>query len=94
MIPGQTILSYNDAQEMFSKFPNKIHVVGNAKSLLDKKLGAEIDSQFTVRFNWPDFRKHSASLGTRINIAFFKIFGEYTIQEYNTITAGIAFSFR
>jgi hypothetical protein len=35
-----------------------------------------------------------ASLGTRINIAFFKIFGEYTIQEYNTITAGIAFSFR
>lgn len=35
-----------------------------------------------------------ASLGTRINIGFFKIFGDYTIQEYNTITAGIAFSFR
>lgn len=35
-----------------------------------------------------------ASLGTRINLGFFKIFGDYTIQEYNTISAGIAFSFR
>jgi len=34
------------------------------------------------------------SLGTRINIGFFKIFGDFTMQEYNTITAGIAFSFR
>ncbi len=34
------------------------------------------------------------TLGTRINIGFFKIFGDYTIQEYNTLTAGIAFSFR
>ena len=67
MIPGQTILSYNDAQEMFSNFPSKIHVVGNAKSLLDKKLGSEIDREFTVRFNWPDFRKHPNSLGTRID---------------------------
>ena len=35
-----------------------------------------------------------ATFGTRLNLAFFKIFGDYTIQEYNTITAGIAFSFR
>lgn len=34
------------------------------------------------------------TLGTRINIGFFKIFGDYTIQEYNTLSAGIAFSFR
>jgi len=35
-----------------------------------------------------------ATIGTRLNLAFFKIFADYTIQEYNTATAGIAFSFR
>ncbi|WP_445954737.1 DUF6588 family protein [Yeosuana sp.] len=35
-----------------------------------------------------------ATLGARISLGFFKIFGDYTIQEYNTISAGIAFSFR
>ena len=34
-----------------------------------------------------------ATIGTRLNLGFFKIFGDYTIQEYNTITGGIAFSF-
>jgi len=35
-----------------------------------------------------------ATLGARLNLAFFKIFADYTIQEYNTISAGIALSFR
>nr|WP_321237348.1 DUF6588 family protein [uncultured Psychroserpens sp.] len=35
-----------------------------------------------------------ATLGTRLNIGFFKIFADYTLQEYNTASAGIAFSFR
>ena len=35
-----------------------------------------------------------ATLGTRLNLAFFKIFADYTLQEYNTLTAGIALSFR
>ena len=35
-----------------------------------------------------------ATIGTRLNLAFFKIFADYTLQEYNTVTAGIAFSFR
>ncbi|WP_412986285.1 DUF6588 family protein [Pontimicrobium sp. IMCC45349] len=34
------------------------------------------------------------TLGARLNIGFFKIFADYTIQEYNTASAGIAFSFR
>ncbi|PKP13574.1 MAG: hypothetical protein CVU08_04765 [Bacteroidetes bacterium HGW-Bacteroidetes-3] len=34
------------------------------------------------------------TLGARLNIGFFKIFGDYTLKEYNTVTAGIAFSFR
>lgn len=35
-----------------------------------------------------------ATLGTRLSLGFFKIFADYTIQEYNTISAGLAFSFR
>lgn len=34
------------------------------------------------------------TLGARLNLAFFKIFADYTFQEYNTASAGIAFSFR
>ncbi|SNR16822.1 DUF6588 family protein [Tenacibaculum jejuense] len=36
----------------------------------------------------------NATIGTRISLGFFKIFGSYTLQEYGSINAGIAFSFR
>lgn len=36
----------------------------------------------------------NATLGTRLSLGFFKIFGSYTLQEQNTLNAGIAFSFR
>ncbi|HEY9168017.1 MAG TPA: DUF6588 family protein [Lutibacter sp.] len=35
-----------------------------------------------------------ATVGTRLSLGFFKIFADYTIQEYNTLAAGIAFSYR
>lgn len=35
-----------------------------------------------------------ATLGMRLNIAWFKIFADYTIQEYHTANAGISFSFK
>lgn len=35
-----------------------------------------------------------STIGARISLGFFKIFGSYTIQNYNTINAGIALSFR
>ena len=44
-----------------------------------------------LRFNVGGFK---TTLGTRISLGFFKIFGSYTIQNYNTVNAGIAFSFR
>lgn len=34
------------------------------------------------------------TLGARLNIGFFKLFADYTVKEYNTVSAGIAFSFR
>lgn len=36
----------------------------------------------------------NATIGTRLSLGFFKLFGSYTLQEYNSINAGIAFSFR
>jgi len=35
-----------------------------------------------------------ATIGTRLNLSIFKIFADYTIQNYNTATVGIAFSVR
>lgn len=35
-----------------------------------------------------------ATVGARLNLAFLKIFADYTLQEYNTATVGVAFSFR
>jgi len=34
------------------------------------------------------------TVGMRINLSVFKIFADYTLQEYNTLTAGIAVSVR
>ncbi|TYA84395.1 DUF6588 family protein [Seonamhaeicola marinus] len=50
-----------------------------------------IQDPVNLDFNTSGFR---ATLGARISLGFFKIFGDYTIQEYNTISGGIAFSFR
>jgi hypothetical protein len=43
-----------------------------------------------------DFNVNSitSTLGVKLNLGFFKIYGDYTIKEYNSVTAGIAFSFR
>lgn len=35
-----------------------------------------------------------ANIGARLNLSIFKIFADYTFQEYNTATLGIAFSVR
>ena len=34
------------------------------------------------------------TIGTRLSLGFLKIFADYTLQEYNTISAGLAISLR
>ena len=41
-----------------------------------------------------DARGFSTTIGARLSLGFFKIFGSYTLQEYNAINAGIAISIR
>tara|TARA_B100001059_G_scaffold236195_1_gene285424 strand:+ start:23243 stop:24289 length:1047 start_codon:yes stop_codon:yes gene_type:complete len=50
-----------------------------------------ISNPINLDFNSNGIR---ATLGTRLNISFFKIFADYTMQEYNTVSLGIAFSLR
>lgn len=56
-----------------------------------EQISSQIEDPLSLNFKASGMR---ATLGTRLNLGFFKIFGDYTIQEYNTITAGIALSFR
>lgn len=50
-----------------------------------------VSNPINLNFNANGFR---TTLGARLNLGFFKIFGDYTFQGYNTLTAGISFSFR
>lgn len=53
----------------------------------------EVELTNPINLNF-DSRGIKTTLGTRISLGFFKLFADYTLQEYNTLTAGIAFSFR
>lgn len=54
---------------------------------LSRTITDPIDSKFDVG----SFR---TTIGTRISLPFLKIFGSYTLQEYNTANLGIAISLR
>ncbi|MDO6803464.1 hypothetical protein Q4595_13505 [Wenyingzhuangia sp. 1_MG-2023] len=41
-----------------------------------------------------DVSNFMTTAGMSLNLAFFKIYGSYTLQEYNAVNAGISFSFR
>lgn len=41
-----------------------------------------------------DVNSFKTTLGASVNLFFLKIFADYSIQEYNSITAGLALSFR
>ncbi len=50
-----------------------------------------INDPFSLKESVSSF---NATIGARFSLGFFKLFGSYTLQEYGTLNAGIAFSFR
>ena len=70
---------------------SEINVLGTYEFEYDNGQPGEVVDPIALSYN-PSSVK--ASLGARLNLAFFKIFAEYSVQEYNNVTAGIAFSFR
>lgn len=79
----------------YNKEKSTIKMLGNYK--LEYNQGTPLYYTKTVTdpvnidFDANGFR---TTVGARLNLAFFKIFADYTLQEYNTLTAGMAFSFR
>ncbi|TXD48086.1 DUF6588 family protein [Polaribacter sp. IC073] len=51
----------------------------------------EINDPINSKFDASGFR---STIGARLSLGFFKIFGSYTLQEYNTANLGIAISIR
>ena len=62
---------------------------------LDQNNLSVLDETITDPVNL-DFKSRGTrtTIGVRLNLAFFKIFADYTLQEYNTATLGFALSFR
>lgn len=54
-------------------------------------LSRTISDPLTSEFDASGFR---TTAGLRLSLGFFKIFGSYTLQEYNTANLGVAFSIR
>ena len=52
----------------------------------------------TVNINAPDLNFSASgfktTVGARLSLGFLKIFADYTLQEYNTVSAGVAISIR
>ncbi|MDT0559628.1 DUF6588 family protein [Ichthyenterobacterium sp. W332] len=60
---------------------------GNLIGTIDESINDPINLDFSAT-------GIRGTIGARINIGFFKIFADYTAQNYNNISGGIAFSFR
>ncbi len=78
----------------------KLNVLGTYTTTYDvvvnnvptsERITATLTDPIKQEFNAGSMR---ATVGTRLSLGFFKIFADYTLQEYNTVNAGIAFSFR
>lgn len=57
----------------------------------DDTVSETVTNPVNLSFDASGFK---TTVGARISLGFFKIFGSYTLQEYNTLNAGIALSFR
>jgi len=57
----------------------------------DQTITDQIIDPINLDFNANSFR---TTIGARLSLAFFKIYADYSIKKYNTISTGIAFSFR
>lgn len=70
-------------------------VLGNFTAVYDTPTGQRIEKTFQDPIR-QEFSAGSmrATIGARLSLGFFKIFADYTLQEYNTVSGGIAFSFR
>ncbi len=67
----------------------------NFENLTGVPLGNSITEKFhdPIDINY-NLNSVKGTIGARLNLAWFKIFADYSFQGYNTANAGISFSFR
>ncbi|PWG06601.1 DUF6588 family protein [Polaribacter aquimarinus] len=73
---------------------SNFRTTGNFKAKYKGAINPEIedlDIPQDIKFNVSNF---SATIGSRINLRYFKIFGSFSIQEFKTTSLGIAFSIK
>ncbi len=71
---------------------SKLKMLGTYELQYDNiPVAIPVTDPLNLSFNASGFR---TTLGIRLSLGFFKLFGDYTLQEYNTLSAGMAFSFR
>ncbi len=87
-------LGYNHGKSSL-KMKGNYSLTYNVEDGAGNPVGAPITENITdpIDLNF-DANGMRGTVGARLNLAWFKIFADYTIQEYNTASAGIAFSFR
>lgn len=86
-------IGYNTASSsvyMKGKYGLEYDVVEPNTGIVIAKVIDEVEDPINLKFGSQHFR---STIGTRLNLGFFKIFADYTFQQYNVITAGTAFSF-
>lgn len=74
-------------------------LLGDYELSYTETLPGGIELPFTTTLSDPlslDYKTSSflATIGARLNLAFFKVYGQYSFQEYNTFSIGTSFSFR
>ncbi len=67
------------------------YIITNSDDIIIDTIQEQITDPIALEFVQSGLR---GTLGTKLNIGFFNIFADYTIQEHNTLTAGFAFSFK
>ncbi len=75
----------------YSAGSSNLRMLGQYDLEYDGNVSVTLDDPINLDFDASGFR---TTIGARLSLGFFKIFADYTLQEYNTISGGIAFSFR
>ena len=86
-------IGYLDNDQKFANviasLPDTVNIVGNASSLLTKGLGDVIDKHYTIRFNYPDIRKNSEHLGSRVDWLQCNLYYKMPVGYLNEINCSV-----
>ena len=78
----------------YSSGDSKFNISGQYVGVYNSPAGEQrknLDVPENLEFSSSGFR---STIGARLSLGFFKLFGAYTLQEYNTISLGAAISIR